>query len=275
MPKKRKLGGLSKTEGVAPEDALALSGAAERCFAILEYAASAGHPLTPIEISEALGLPRPSTYRLMDTLERLGFLSRQGSARRITVGPRLTDLAFQVLRASVQYGPRRLILASLVRRIGETGNIGTLDRDEVVYLDRVEADHWPLRLQFNIGSRVPLYCTAIGKLFLALLPQERTRTLLDRLQLVRFTESTIIDRKVLEGELQKIRQDGIALDREEYIAGVVCIAAPILNKKSEIQAAVAIQAPSARMSVGQALGYREMLIDAASQLTVSFNDASF
>ncbi len=264
-------GGLGKAGGIASEDVLALSGAAERCFAILEYAAASGHPLTPIEISEALGLPRPSAYRLIDTLERLGFLSRQGSTRRISIGPRLTDLAFQVLRASVQYGPRRLILASLVRSIGETGNIGTLDRDEIVYLDRVEADHWPLRLQFKIGSRVPLYCTAIGKLFLALLPQERAKTLLDSLQLVPFTEHTIVDRQALEVELQRIRQEGIALDREEYIAGVVCIAAPILNKKSEIQAAVAIQAPAARMSVEQALGYRDLLIEAASQLGLSFN----
>jgi DNA-binding IclR family transcriptional regulator len=177
-----------------------------------------------------------------------------------------------VLRASVRYGPRRLILNSLVREVGETGNIGTLDRNEIIYLDRVEADHWPLRLQFNIGSRVPLYCSAMGKLFLALMPTERSSVLLSQLEFFPYTPNTIANRKALEDELEAIRKSGLSLDREEYIAGVVCIAAPILDKDKRIQAAVAIQAPSARMPLEQALTHKDALLRAATQLSDSFNE---
>lgn len=269
--KARSSNALTLSPAAAEEDGLASSGAADRCFAILEFVARHGTPLTPVEISDALALPKPTAYRLLDTLERMGFLSRQGGARRITAGPRLTDLAFNVLRASVRYGPRRLILEALVREVGETGNIGTIDHNEIVYLDRVEADHWPLRLQFNIGSRVPLYCTAIGKLFLALMPEETSKILLDRLDYVPCTANSIIDRKRLEDELDAIRADRLSLDREEYIVGVVCIAAPIFDKRGAIRAAVAVQAPAARMPVDRALTYRSALVTAAEQLSESFN----
>jgi DNA-binding IclR family transcriptional regulator len=254
------------------EEGLGSSGATDRCFAILEFVAGSGHPLTPVEIGEALALPKPTAYRLIDTLERMGFLTRQGSSRRVSSGPRLTDLAFNVLKASVRYGPRRLILNSLVREVGETCNIGSVDHNEVVYLDRVEADHWPLRLQFKIGSKVPLYCTAIGKLFLAYMPEDRSRTLLEQEHFVRHTPNTIVDRLAFDKELQRIRQEGLSLDREEYITGVVCIAAPILDRNGNMQAAVAIQAPSARMSVDQAFAHRHALLEAASQLSHSFNE---
>jgi DNA-binding IclR family transcriptional regulator len=254
------------------EEGLGSSGATERCFAILEFVARQGHPVSAVEVSEALVLPKPTAYRLIETLERSGFLSRQGSSKRITAGPRLTDLAFSVLRASVRYGPRRQILDSLVREVGETGNIGTIDRNEIVYLDRVEADHWPLRLQFRIGSKVPLYCTAIGKLFLALLPETASRSLIDQIELIPHTPTTLSDRTSLEAELANIRKERFSLDREEYIAGVVCIAAPIFDQAGNIQAAVAIQAPSARMPVERALQYRDALQRAAQQLSDSFNE---
>ena len=275
MARKPKSEKPSSPKKVAPvEDGLGASGATERCFSILEFVASSAVPLTPVEISDALFLPKPTAYRLIDTLEKMGFLSRQGSSRRISSGPRLTDLAFNVLRSSVRYGPRRLILDSLVREVGETGNIGAMDRNEIVYLDRVEADHWPLRLQFNIGSKVPLHCTAIGKLFLALMPQEKSRSLVAQLELVRYTPNTIIDGAAFEAELSAIRSQGLSLDREEYIAGVVCIAAPIRDRNGDIQAAVAIQAPSARMSIEQALSHKDALLRTAKQLSLSFNEIS-
>jgi IclR family transcriptional regulator, acetate operon repressor len=262
---------LPRAKSKAPwEAARALTGATDRCFAILEFVAGSGRPLSASEISEALFLPKPSTYRLLETLERAGFVSRQGKLRRVSTGPRLTDLAFNVLKSSLSYAPRRQVLDALVKEVGETCNIGALDHNEIVYLDRVESTDWPLRLQFKIGSKVPLHCTAIGKLFLAFMPAEKCRLILDKLNFDRYTANTIMTRKALEAELQEIRKEGLALDREEYIVGVVCIAAPILDRNRNIQAAVAIQAPSARMAVAQALEKRDALARAAYQLSQSF-----
>lgn len=242
----------------------------QRSFSVLEYVVRAGHPVAVSDIVSHLGLPKPTVYRMIENFEAQGFLHRQFASRRIGIGPRLTDFAFDVLRTSIQYAPRRTILNALVVEVGETCNIGTLDGGEIVYLDRVEATHWPLRLNFHTGSRVPLHCTAIGKLFLAYLPERQRATLVSTLELQQFTPNTIVAADALEAELEEIRTKGLSIDNEEYIAGVVCIAAPILNVKGEVQAGVAIQSPAARMSVADALRYRKALLNAAAALRESF-----
>ena len=109
-----------------------------------------------------------------------------------------------------------VVLRRLVHTLNETCNIGTLLNGEVVYLDRVEeAEHWPLRLHYTVGSRVPLHRSAIGKLFLALAASLRRRRLLQSMELRRFTDSTI-DSARPETELRQIRKEQ-AFDREEYL----------------------------------------------------------
>jgi len=142
-----------------------------------------------------------------------------------------------------------MILQRLVRSVNETCNIGMLLNGEVVYLDRVEAHHWPLRLHYESGSRVPLHCSAIGKLFLAMSPAPRRQRLLEKLELTRFTDHTITDRTRLEAELRDIRKEKVSYDREEYLAGVICAAVPVLDGEGGLLAALAIQAPQARMSL--------------------------
>ena len=254
---------------VEPDDRLKVN-VFQRSFAVLEYVVRAGHPVAPSDIAEHLHLPKPTVYRMIESFEAQGFLRRQFASRRIGIGPRLADFGFDVVRASIQHAPRRSILNALVAEVGETCNIGTLEGNEIVYLDRVEAKHWPLRLNFHIGSRVPLHCTAIGKLFLAHLPASQREKLLSAMDMTALTPHTIVERARLETELQAIAADGLSVDREEYTIGVVCVAAPIFNKKGEIQAGVAIQAPAARMSVADAERHREALLQAAREIGASF-----
>jgi DNA-binding IclR family transcriptional regulator len=241
-----------------------------RSFGVLEYVVRIGRPVLPAEIADHLDLPKPSVYRMIEQFEALGFLYRPFSSRRISVGPRLNDLAFDILRYSVQYAPRRQILQGLVDEVGETCNIGTLEGGQIVYFDRVEATRWPLRLNFHIGSRVPLHCTAIGKLFLAFLPDAKRAALLKRLDFVPYTAQTLTTPAALEDELVRIRHERLSVDREEYLAGVVCIAAPMFNARGEVTAGLAIQAPAARMPVADAYRHRVALIAAARALTDSF-----
>lgn len=241
----------------------------ERAFAVLEYVVRAGYPVTASDVADHLGLPKPTVYRMIENFEAQGFLRRDLS-RRLAIGPRLADFAFETLRASIRYAPRRTILNNLVDEVGETANIGSLEGGDVVYLDRVEAEHWSLRLNFHIGSRVPLHCTAIGKLFMAYMPERQLDALLAQLDLRSFTPQTITSAKALREQLVTVREEGIALDDEEYIPGVVCIAAPIFNVKGEMQAGVAIQSPSARMSPKDALRHSMPLRRAAKALADSF-----
>lgn len=267
-----------ETAGKPPDSATPAAAGAERgnpsvflrSFAVLDYIVGAGRPVLAADIADHLGLPKPTVYRMIEQFESEGFLHRQFMSRRVAVGPRLTDFAFDILRSSVQYAPRRQILNTLVAEVGETCNIGALDGGQIVYFDRVEATHLSLQLHFHIGSRVPLHSTAIGKLFLAFLPASKRAMLLDQLELGPFTPTTITTMAALEAELDQVRREGLAVDREEFIAGVVCLAAPIFNARHEITAGIAIQAPSARMPISDAYRHRLALQAAARAISESF-----
>jgi IclR family acetate operon transcriptional repressor len=247
-------------------------GATARSFAILDHVAFSQAPVDVLDIIASLKLPKATAYRLVDWFLTHGYLAREPGRKRLIVGPRLTNLAFGALSASMRNDAPHLVLQGLVRTLDETCNIGTLFNGEVVYLDRVEAEHWPLRLHYSSGSRVPLHCSAIGKLFLALAPGPRRQRLLQSLELRRYTDRTITDKARLEAELRQIRKEQVSFDCEEYLIGVVCMAVPVVGKNGEILAALAIQAPEARMNVQVARGHLPALRRAAAELAKIFQD---
>jgi DNA-binding IclR family transcriptional regulator len=245
-------------------------GATARSFAILEHVAGSAGPVDVLDIIASLKLPKATAYRLVDWFVTHGYLAREPGRRRLIVGPKLTNLAFGALSSSMRNDAPHVVLQRLVRTLNETCNIGTLLNGEVIYLDRVEAEHWPLRLHYTIGSRVPLHCSAIGKLFLALAPSPRRQRLLQSLELRRFTDSTLTDRTQLEAELRQIRKEQVSFDREEYLVGVVCMAVPVTGRNGETLAALAIQAPQARMDLQAARRHLPALRGAAAELADIF-----
>jgi IclR family transcriptional regulator, acetate operon repressor len=247
-------------------------GATARSFAILEHVASARAPVDVLDIISSVKLPKATAYRLVDWFISQGYLAREPGRRRLIIGPKLTNLAFGALSSSMRHDTPHVVLQRLVHTLNETCNIGTLLNGEVVYLDRVEAEHWPLRLHYAIGSRVPLHCSAIGKLYLAMAASPRRRRLLQSLELRRFTDSTITDSARLDAELRQIRKEQVSFDRQEYLVGVVCMAAPITGRNGEMLAALAVQAPEARMNLQTARRHLPTLRDAASELAEIFQD---
>jgi IclR family acetate operon transcriptional repressor len=245
-------------------------GATARSFAILEHVAGSRAPVDVLDIIATLKLPKATAYRLVDWFVTHGYLSREPGRRRLIVGPKLTNLAFGALSASMRNDTPHVVLQRLVHTLNETCNIGTLLNGEVVYLDRVEADHWPLRLHYTSGSRVPLHCSAIGKLYLALAPSPRRKRLLQSLELRKFTDNTLVDGGKLDAELRQIRKEQVSFDREEYLIGVICMAVPVTGKNGELLAALAIQAPEARMNVQTARRHLPALRNAASELAEIF-----
>jgi IclR family transcriptional regulator, acetate operon repressor len=245
-------------------------GATARSLTILEYVADSPTPVDVLDIISALKLPKATAYRLVDWFVTQGYLSREPGRKRLIVGSRLAKLALGALSVSTQNAMPHIVLQRLVRTVNETCNIGILVNGEIVYLDRIEAEHWPLRLQFTAGSRVPLHCTAIGKLFLALAPALRQQRLLQAIELIRHTEHTITDRTRLEAELRQIRREQVSFDRQEYLVGVACVAVPVLGKNGDILAALAVQAPAARMTVATARTHLSAMRSAAAQLAEIF-----
>lgn len=238
-----------------------------RALDLIETIARAGRALTAPELCALLELPKPTVHRLCQRLEAAGYLAREPGGRHFAAGPRLMRLGLDVMRWNPT-AERRAIVQAVVDQTGETCNLTALMNDEVFYLDRVEA-RWPLRLHLEPGSRVPLHCTASGKLFLASMTPARRARVLNTIELTPFTDHTITDRTALELELLEIAQHDYSLDREEFLMGLNAVAVPVRNEKGSIIAALACHAPSARLDLATAVSYLPKIRAAAAQLAAT------
>ena len=240
-----------------------------RQFELLETLAREGRALSLPEVVVATGWPKPSVHRMLAQLETGGLLAREPDGRRYTLAPRLLRFADAALSASTQQGVRHAVLRQLVADVGESCNLTALSGAEVSYLDRVESA-FPLRLELRPGTRVPIHCSASGKLFLAHLSARQCRAVLDSLPLTRHTATTFTERGALEQELERIRQQDYAVDAEEFVDGLVCVAVPVrqpsIASAMGVRCAVALQAPVARMPLAQALQQLPRLREAATAL---------
>lgn len=248
----------------SPDEAPGAS-SAERSLRLLAMLAAEGRALTLAEIAQRLELPKATAHRLCSALLAGGHLARDVDDKRLVVGPALRRLALDTLNHGSVRGLRHEVLAALVAEVGETCNFTTLDGASVLYLDRVEAP-WPWRLTMDVGTHVPLHCTASGKLFLAHLDDAARRTLLRGLPMARLTPQTITRAGALAAECERIRAQGWSLDREEFIPGLVALAVPVRDAAGAVRAAIAVHAPRARMSEKAAVARLPALTRAARRM---------
>ena len=257
----------TKTDEVAGPAKLAGDTPTLRLFALLEIIASQDQPYTLQGLVEATGLPKPTTHRMLQQLESAGILQRNGGRRYYTTGIRLRRLAENLLLNDTIHAARHTVLKHLVDEVGESCNITALSGADVLYLDRVDTAA-PLRFYLHSGSRVPLHCSASGKLFLAQMTPSQRKRLLSHTPLKKYTDNTITDPQRLEEELKRVRREGYAFDAEEYLPGLLCIGMLVPAKGSGTRSnlGVAIQAPTLRMPTEKALALRPALSRAADAL---------
>jgi IclR family acetate operon transcriptional repressor len=223
-----------------------------RLFSLLECIASHDQLLTLQDLVGETGLPKPTVHRMLQQLEHAELVVRQDGGREYGTGPRLRQMAEQLLLNDTHHAARHTVLRDVVTEIGESCNITALAKGEVVYLDRVETAE-PLRFLLRAGSRVPAHASASGKMIMSQLSRDQRDRLLGPGSLQRYSPNTITDREVLEDQCQRIRRDGFALDDEEYLPGLVCIAVLVPTKAGRSNTCLAAQAPVVRMNTEQAL----------------------
>ena len=241
-----------------------------KAFAVLEVLVRARRAVTLSELMQATELPKPTLHRALSLFEEAGFLAREPGGRAYIVGERLSRFALDVLRSDAAAAERRTVLRRVVDEIAESCNLAVLHKGALIYLDRIEAP-WPLRLQLPEGGvALPLHCCASGKLLLAHLASAERQRLIELMPLHRFTERTITERAVLESELDRIVSAGYAVDNEEYILGVACVAVPVRNRHEEVIAAIAVQAATARLPLMRAIEFLPRLRAAAAQIGSTF-----
>ena len=214
----------------------------ERGLAILStFGGSERATIGVSELSRALDLSRSTTHRYVATLTSLGYLRQDADTRRYRLGPRVLDLGFAALNSM---GLRELSVPYLRRLSDETGftvNMAILDGIDVVYVERCRTSRSGQReidLDLHVGSRLPAYCTALGKALLAHLPKQELDELFPRMELVARGPNTITRKTALRSELARIRASGIAVNNEELAYGLRSVAAPIRDRSGEVTAAL-------------------------------------
>ncbi len=218
-----------------------------RLFALLETIAERDQFFSLQSLVEETGLPKPTLHRMLQQLESAGMLQRDADGRHYSTGLRLRRMAETLLLNNTVHGARHAVLRRLVDEVGESCNLTALSGGEVLYLDRVETPA-PLRFYLHPGSRVPAHCSASGKLFLAQMTPSQRRRLLEHVPLEKYSERTITDMALLEREIERIKRVGYALDDEEFLPGLFCIAMLVPRPGGRSNTGIAIQAPAIRLS---------------------------
>lgn len=236
-----------------------------RAVRILEAIAGQDSPPPLSEICREVDLPKPTVYRILTTLEHAGLIGREPGTKRYTCAERLSSLAGETLLRSPNRAARRGVLEELVEQIGETCNLAIPNNNSVLLLDRVEVS-WPLRVTLSVGSTLPLYATASGKLFLSHLPKRSRDRFLRVTPLIAHTRNTLIDPTRLAREFEQVRSEGHAFENEEYIAGISSIAVPVRDIDGRVVAALSVQAPPERLGAEEIKEFLPQMRQAAEAI---------
>jgi IclR family pca regulon transcriptional regulator len=231
----------------------------ERGLAILGCFTPKRPVLGIADIADELGMSRSTTHRYVITLVALGYLE-QGASRKYRLGLRVTDLGMSALNSTGLREHAHPYLEELRQRTSYTASLGVLDGTEVLYIDRVRSfrrGQVRADLDLQAGSRLPSYCTALGKLLLANLPESEQRELLGEIKPTKRAPNTITSKKALREELDQVSEAGFAVDDEELAAELYAIAVPVRDAAREVVAAVGLSAHSSAISL-------EEMVDALS-----------
>jgi IclR family transcriptional regulator, pca regulon regulatory protein len=230
----------------------AFSQSLERGLAILSAFGRGGSSLGIAQLGRELDLSRSTTHRYVATLAMLGYLEQDAATKKYRLGPRVIDLGLAAINSMEVREVSAPHLQQLSDETGYTVNMAVLDGLDIVYVDRCRnsrAGQREIDLNLHVGSRLPAYCTSMGKVLLAYLPREECDELLERLELTRRGPNTIVAKAELVAELGRIRHAGMAVNNEELAYGLRSIAAPIFAQDGRPTAALNLAVHSSMVSM--------------------------
>ncbi|MBK7260455.1 MAG: IclR family transcriptional regulator [Rubrivivax sp.] len=231
-------------------------------LAVLEWLAREQQPRRVSDVAAAFGLARSNAHRTLQTLRQCGWVLQDARDSSYRAGLRLFELGALVNDAADLRSRLHPVLAELARACGETIHLAVLDDADIVYLDKFDSP-LPVAAYSRIGGRAPACCAASGKALLAALRPDEA-ALRQRLgSLVAHTPNSIVQWPRLLAELERVRQQGHAENREEWRLGVCGLGAPVFNALGQPVAAVGMSVPSIRFARTQVRALAAQLLDCA------------
>lgn len=194
------------------------------------------------DLARSLDISKSSVFRILATLRVKGYVIQDLATRKYSNSFKLFEIGNNVVKDMGLRKQAFPYLKKLADQTSEAVNLAVREGGSVVYIDKIESTS-TIRVDLNIGKRMPLYCTGLGKVFLAFLPQDMARNILKKDGLKKYTPFTHESVENLLKELQEVKNNGFAVDNEEYIEGLLCIAAPVWGFNDEVVAALSVAMP--------------------------------
>jgi IclR family transcriptional regulator, pca regulon regulatory protein len=215
-----------------------------RGLAIIEAFEGHKEGLSVADLSRQTGLSRAAVRRVLITLEMLGYAELSGRVFRLRT--RVLKLGFSYLSSTSLPAMAQPILEQITERVHESSSISVLDGDQIVYVARSAAKR-VMSVGLSVGSRLPCYCTSMGRVLLASLPDETSLAYIERIQIKALTPRTVTCKTELAEIIRRVRSDGFALADEELELGLRSIAVPVKTRQGETIAAMNIGVHAARV----------------------------
>jgi IclR family acetate operon transcriptional repressor len=245
----------------------------ERGLRVIEATATIGGSATLSEIARKTALPRSTTHHILRALVDFGYLAQDGDARPYRLGPKLFRLTAHTWTKEQLAELARPFLDELSRRTGEGTSLAVL-RDGVVTIVAKRESEGPVRVAQEVGARRPIYCTAVGKALAAWLPDREIEGIIARTVFEKKTKRTITTPSAFRRELVRIRATGFAVDNEEHIKGIRCIAAPIRDHAGGVCASLCVVGPTSRVPQRRLVEIRQVLAAVAADLSARLGHGS-
>lgn len=239
-----------------------------RVLQIIEAVSTANRPLTPLDLSEILGIPKPTMHRLIQQLQEEGFV-RVDLNGTIVPASRTRHIAIHLWQSQQVAIERYAILQKLVDKIGETCGMAVPYYVDMVYTDRV-ACRSALQVYMPTDSTAPMWCTAAGKLYLSTLPKQERLSLLNHFTLSAITPTTIVDKTALLQSLDIIAKQHYAISDEEYIPQTVSVAVAINDTQGRYIGSLYSTAPKSRKSADDLVSFVPDMQKAAAEICDAF-----
>ena len=222
-------------------------GSTKRSIALLDAIVENGGEAETDELVEALPLAVSTVYKHLRTLEEAGFVTKRDGRYRI--GSKCLELGGYVRRYDDVYDTARDDVRRLAMETGELANLMVEEQGLGVYL-YTERGEMAVNLDTGLGKRMPLNTTALGKAILSTMNAARVDEIVEAHGLPERTPSTITDRDELAAELERIRKEGVAYERNQRVKGICCVAAPVVTEGNR-RAAVSVTGPERRITEGR------------------------
>lgn len=239
---------------------------ADRLLHIIEELSLSPRGQTLTELSEAVQLHKSTTYRMLSTLAAWNYVFKDEESGKYRLTMRMFEIGSRAIGGTNLLSVARPYLEHLYDETDEAIHLVIRDGYEIVYIYKEDSISHSIRMSSRVGLRNPMYCTAVGKSILALLPHEEQLDIWNNSVITPFTPKTITTFESMEKECQLIYERGYALDDEEHERGIRCVAAAICNFSGEPIGALSVSAPAFRLDDSHVKKYSILVMDAAKSI---------